>query len=259
MIDAPAVTHVSDVLADYLEYEPDPPRTPTEIAAVALEAYDEWMKQARRRTPAKDYTHVAHPGLDGYLYHDCRCAKCVAVHDETVLMARGLTEGMSPAEVGERFGVTRQTIHLRVDALMPGYRKELREIRRSHRAVCEAEERRGRTHPCYVCASPTVNAVTCGGACSARNILLRYHTDEARREDQVRRSAQWAVSNPDAVNDVQLRYAQRVLAGTDVEVHGRWLIEGSKTFEAAMFAYQSGGAAFDDLPEQIRGQIEVAA
>lgn len=93
---------------------------------------------------------------------------------------------------------------------------------------------------------------TCSTECSEAWNYLRYHTTDGY-ERQRMSTAKWILSNPEISDEVQLRWAKRIINGT-ADARGSWYLKGSKTEE---YAKQFGWFDTKLKNKQVRKEVKV--
>lgn len=112
---------------------------------------------------------------------------------------------------------------------------------------------------CAVCRTPFWDALSpnqCGAPfCSRAWVLFRYLIDDEYRDRHQRTTARWILEHE--VDDRQRRWARRVLDGV-CDSHGRWLIEGSETYDVALDCVRFGLPIVERFPADVLEQLEAA-
>lgn len=165
--------------------------------------------------------------------------------------------GETVAAVAADAGVSRQRVDQALTALAP--ERPWRALARE-RAAIRAEVERVRPGPprdCRVCGarfeSHVANKTTCDDACAERWQALMYAVSDARRASQRHAVARQILRTGEG----SVAFATHVLEGTVAE-RGRWLIEGSAPWRAAVEACRAGWPVFDELPADVQRQVREA-
>lgn len=200
-------------------------------------------------------------GLARALRESCTCYECWMALAQTRDWERRYLAGETLEEIGDSADLTRERIRQCLNMLNGG--SSMAAEKRRRRRMKELEAASDAFHSsltvCVICGIPTPNPTTCGGPCADdyAKSTLRYHADDDRRANQKRAIARWTLNNE--TDPIQLRHARRVLDGDDEPYGGRWLVEGSQSWELAMRAFLRGGSVVADLPESIVTQLRHAA
>lgn len=161
-------------------------------------------------------------------------------------------------DIGDDWGITRQAVSLHVNKYRPDWSRRRQEIDAAVK-VAEAAER---ARDCDVCGTtfvPQTKSVRCSSHCADIGSKLRRHTDvESWSRHQVA-MARWNIENlSDERHEYEIEYWQKILDGRTDEIdrHGRWLVEGSAAWDAAVEVVGNGWPLADELHPAIREQVE---
>lgn len=172
---------------------------------------------------------------------------------------------MTLDEVGQHFDVTREWVRQCANSVNPERYEQRKKVRHEQVLDRHAEARQmfleaRADRRCKLCGVnlPISHRSFCSDDHRDKyNSSLRYHVDNDYRQRHRRTVARWMIAHPDELEDRdrQLRYAERVLAGEDLEPRGRWLTAGSKAMDIALECYRNGWPAFDRLPADVQRQV----
>ena len=193
--------------------------------------------------------------------HNARRAFAPVDRTERMLSAY-VNDDMTLEQIGQRHGITRERVRQLTSA--------------ADRTMCllviRRRDARSRLRRLVNAGSPSVlTCMVCGSVFEGDNrrrfcspvhskvaVLMRYQTDDTYRERHRLACARWAIRS-ESESASQVRYAQRLIAGTTVERSYRWLVPGSLQFHWALRAHALGWPLFDAFHEDVQRQIREAA
>lgn len=181
--------------------------------------------------------------------------------------------GEAPAKIAAAEGMTREGVRLSIVRHVgeERYRAEVQRQKEQRRA--EAVVRRQAKldarqvyGECYICGGavyhkkrPRDSVLICSEAwCTQAWVRLRFHSSPERRARQQRYIALGILKNPDS-NERQIRHAKRVIAGEELEFHGRWLTKNSSVWPYALEALRRDLPIFHMLPLEVQQQVRERA
>lgn len=230
-----------------------------------------------------DLNDPRHGTYTAYCNYACRCDRCresarlrALSCDHWKPKRRERAERALVAFV--RDDLTTEQISQRVGSSASQIRKDLRALdptlyalakrRRFARTRLRALERRIHRRDnrpvvirsCALCGEPFEVGKAqayCSPIHQAAAMSLRYQTDPDHYEIHRKRIADWTLRNADheVVDDIRLRHAERVAAGEETKVHGRWLIPGSLPFHWALRAYSGKWPIWERFHPDVQQQI----
>lgn len=198
----------------------------------------------------------------------CRCGTCLDAYARGREWVTERVAGRTLEAIGDEAGITRERVRQVTEKVEPSRPWDAAtRVARSERdevaTVAEAalaSVQAAATDPCPTCGGTVAhggNRRFCTPDCRERFDILRYHIDEERRAAHRVLMARWTLDHPERNNDLQIRYAERVMEGTAVhDDNRRWLIEGSAPFKVAVEAVVNGWPLADLLPGAVRRQID---